>query len=50
LLLSDIDGDDYKIIKKECQDRKIRLEAELREIAENPLVKIDLDEIVNNAV
>jgi DNA invertase Pin-like site-specific DNA recombinase len=50
LLLNDIDGDDYKIIKKDCEDRIIRLEAELREIAEKPVINIDLDEIVNKAV
>jgi len=50
LLMNDIDGDDYKILKKDCEDRIVRLEAELREIVEKPIIKIDLDEIVEKAV
>jgi DNA invertase Pin-like site-specific DNA recombinase len=50
LLLNDIDPEDYKIIKKECEARITRLEAELNELATSVTPKIDLPSIVEKAV
>ena len=51
LLLSDvIDGDDFKVIKKECEDRIIRLQLELQELAAKVAHGLDMDLLVDEAI
>ena len=50
LLLSDIDPLDYKIIKKDCEDKITRLEADLQDMPVIAAPKKDLPEIVKKAI
>ncbi|WP_183573873.1 recombinase family protein [Mucilaginibacter sp. X5P1] len=49
-LLDDFDPDDYRILKKDCEDKIIRLEAELREVSAQPEIKVNLSNLVEKAV
>lgn len=50
LLSDDIDIDDYKIMKSKCEEKIVRLEAELKELKSQTGGKNDLDEIVDEAL
>lgn len=50
LLEGDIDPADYRLIKAECEDLINRLEAKLGNITTNPLVKVNLDELLNKVI
>ena len=50
LLEDDIDLQDYKIMKSKCEERIVRLEAELKQIKENVSTKKDLTELIDNAM
>lgn len=50
LLSDDIDVDDYKIMKSKCEEKIVRLEAELKELKSQAGVKDDLNEIVDEAL
>ncbi|MNE37503.1 Recombinase [compost metagenome] len=43
LLVNDIDPTDYRLIKKECEEKIIRLEAQLNNLTLDPLHKNDLN-------
>lgn len=49
-LLDDFDPDDYRILKKDCEDKIFRLEADLRELSKQPEIKVNLDELLEKAV
>ncbi|WP_134089165.1 recombinase family protein [Olivibacter sp. XZL3] len=51
LLLTDcISGQDYKIIKNEAEEKLVRLDAKLRELANNNNEKLDIDGLIYKAV
>lgn len=50
LLSDDIDLQDYKIMKSQCEDKILRLEAELKELKANRGVETDLSAIVDDAL
>ncbi|WP_394339638.1 recombinase family protein [Mucilaginibacter gracilis] len=50
LLSEDIDLQDYKIMKSQCEDKIVRLEAELKEVKANKAVETDLSSIVDEAL
>ena len=45
-----IDGDDFKVIKKECEDRIIRLQLELEELSAKVSHGLDMDLLVDEAI
>ena len=50
LLLGDIDGNDYKIFKLECEENIIRTEAKLADITKNKYTIAQLEPILENAI
>jgi hypothetical protein len=50
LLSEDIDLQDYKIMKSQCEEKIVRLEAELKEIKAKKLAQNDLNPIVDEAL
>jgi len=50
LLSEDIDPIDYRIIKSECEDKLVRLEAKLAETAINTTTTISIDKLIDKAV
>lgn len=50
LLSDDIDIQDYKIMKSKCEEKIVRLEAQLKELKDRAGVKSDINEIVDEAL
>ncbi|MDB5117049.1 MAG: recombinase family protein [Mucilaginibacter sp.] len=50
LLSDDIDVSDYKAMKQQCEEKVIRLEADLKELKEDYAIKPDLSAIVDEAL
>src|SRR5690606_5239105 len=50
LLSDDIDIEDYKIMKSKCEDKIVRLEAQLNELKSKASVETDINEIVDEAL
>ena len=47
MLTGDLDGKDFRLIKKECEDKITRLEASLSDIS---IKTLDIDSILNKAI
>jgi len=50
LLSDDIDVADYKIMKSKCEEKIIRLEAQLKELKDQANAKTDVSDIVDEAL
>jgi site-specific DNA recombinase len=50
LLSDDIDIEDYKIMKSKCEDKIVRLEAQLKELKDKAGVSTDINAIVDEAL
>ena len=50
LLSDDIDTQDYKIMKSQCEAKIVKLEAKLKDLKERNTVKLDLTETIDEAL